>query len=44
MNSSISRNQAIEIAKAYHLENEIKWYIDICGMPPEVALAEWDLL
>ena len=36
MNSSISRNRAIEIAKAYHLENEIK--------PPEVALAEWDLL
>lgn len=41
MNSSISRKKAIEIAKAYHLENEIKQYID---MFPEVALAEWDLL
>ncbi len=44
MNSSISRKKAIEIAKAYHLENEVKQCIDIYGMPPEVALAEWDLI
>jgi hypothetical protein len=44
MNSFISRNRAIEIAKTYHLENEIKWCIDICGMSPEAALIEWDLL
>lgn len=40
----IDRKRAIEIAKVYNLDHEVKWCIDYCGMTPEEALAEWDLL
>lgn len=36
--------QAIEIAKVYNLDREVRWCIDYCGMTPHEALAEWDLL
>ena len=40
----IDRKRAIQIAKVYNLETEVRWCIDYCGMTPEEALAEWDLL
>ena len=40
----IDRKRAIEIAKVYNLDFEVKWCIDYCGMTPQEALAEWDLL
>lgn len=40
----INRKRAIEIAKVYNLDHEVKWCIDCCGMTPQEALAEWDLL
>ena len=40
----IDRKRAIEIAKVYNLDHEVRWCIDYCGMTPEEALAEWDLL
>lgn len=40
----IDRKRAIEIAKIYNLDREVKWCIDYCGMTPQQALAEWDLL
>lgn len=40
----INRKRAIEIAKVYNLDHEVKWCIDYCGMTPQKALAEWDLL
>ena len=40
----INRKRAIEIAKVYNLDHEVKWCIDYCGMTPQEALAEWDLL
>ncbi len=35
--------RAIEIAKVYNLDHEVKWCMN-CGMTPREALAEWDLL
>ena len=40
----INRKRAIEIAKVYNLDHEVRWCIDCCGMTPQQALAEWDLL
>ena len=40
----IDRKRAIEIAKVYNLDREVKWCIDCCGMTPQEALCEWDLL
>lgn len=40
----INRKRAIEIAKAYNLDHEVIWCMDFCGMTPQEALAEWDLL
>ena len=40
----IDRKRAIQIAKVYNLDHEVRWCIDYCGMTPEEALAEWDLL
>lgn len=40
----VNRKRAIEIAKVYNLDREVKWCIDCCGMTPQEALAEWDLL
>ena len=40
----INRKRAIEIAKVYNLDHEVRWCIDACGMTPQEALAEWDLL
>lgn len=40
----IDRKRAIEIAKVYNLDHEVRWCIDYCGMIPEEALAELDLL
>ena len=40
----INRKRAIEIAKVYNLDHEVRWCMDYCGMAPQEALAEWDLL
>lgn len=40
----INRKRAIEIAKVYNLDHEVRWCMDACGMTPQEALAEWDLL
>lgn len=40
----IDRKRAIEIAKVYNLDREVKWCMNSCGMTPQQALAEWDLL
>jgi len=39
----INYKRAIEIAKVYNLDHEVKWCMN-CGMTPQEALAEWDLL
>ena len=40
----ISRKRALKIAAAYGLEFEVRTCIDLIGMTPTEALAEWDLL
>ena len=40
----INRKRALKIAAAYGLEFEIRTCIDLIGMTPTEALAEWDLL
>lgn len=40
----INRKRAIKIAQVYNLENEVRTCMDLCGMSPGEALAEWDLL
>ena len=40
----ISRKRALKIAAAYGLEFEVRTCIDLVGMTPTEALAEWDLL
>lgn len=40
----IDRKRAIEIAQVYNLDHEVKWCIDYCGMTPQEALCEWDLI
>ena len=39
-----TRERAIAIAKRYNLSGEIAWCIDYCGMSPEEALYEFDLI
>lgn len=39
----MSREAAISLAAKYGLENEIEHAIDVLGMFPEDALAEWDI-
>ena len=40
----INRKRALKIAAAYGLEFEVRTCIDLVGMTPTEALAEWDLL
>ena len=40
----ISRKRALKIAAAYGLEFEVRTCINLIGMTPTEALAEWDLL
>ena len=40
----INRKRALKIAAVYGLEAEVKICIDLVGMTPTEALAEWDLL
>ena len=40
----IDYKRAIEIARVYNLDHEVRWCMDYCGMTPQEALAEWDLL
>ena len=41
--SRFTREQAIEMAKPYHLEQEVTDAIDTYGLSPDEALQEWDL-
>lgn len=40
----INRKRALKIAAAYGLESEVRTCIDLIGITPTEALAEWDLL
>lgn len=40
----INRKRALKIADTYGLEFEVRTCIDLVGMTPTEALAEWDLL
>ena len=40
----INRKRALKIAAAYGLEFEVRICMDLVGMTPTEALAEWDLL
>lgn len=40
----MKKKEALKIARAYGLDNEVKYCIECCGMTPEEALKEWDLL
>ena len=40
----INRKCALKIAAAYGLEFEVRTCMDLIGMTPTEALAEWDLL
>ena len=40
----INRKRALKIAAIYSLETEVRICIDLLGMTPTEALAEWDLL
>lgn len=40
----INRKRALKIAAVYGLETEIRICMDLLGMTPISALAEWDLL
>ena len=40
----INRKSALKIAAAYGLEFEVRTCMDLVGMTPTEALAEWDLL
>ena len=40
----MKKSEALEIAKVYNLEKEVRWCIEACGYTPEEALTEWDLL
>ena len=40
----INRKRALKIAAVYNLDSEVKFCMDLCGMSPIEALAEWDLL
>ena len=40
----INRKRALKIASVYGLETEVRICMDLVGMTPIEALAEWDLL
>ena len=40
----INRKRALKIASVYGLETEVRICMDLVGMTPTEALAEWDLL
>ena len=40
----INRKRVLKIAAAYGLEFEVRTCMDLVGMTPTEALAEWDLL
>ena len=40
----INRKRALKIAAVYGLETEVRICMDLVGMTPTEALAEWDLL
>ena len=40
----IDRKRALKIASVYSLETEVRICMDLLGMTPICALAEWDLL
>ena len=40
----INRKRALKIAAVYSLETEVRICMDLVGMTPTEALAEWDLL
>lgn len=40
----INRKRALKIAATYNLEAEVLVCMDLCGMSPTEALAEWDLI
>ena len=40
----INRKRALKIASVYGLETEVRICMDLVGMTPAEALAEWDLL
>ena len=40
----INRKRALKIAATYGLEFEVRTCMDLVGMTPTEALAEWDLL
>ena len=40
----INRKRALKIASVYGLEFEVRTCMDLIGMTPTEALAEWDLL
>lgn len=40
----INRKRALKIAAVYGLEAEVRICMDLVGMTPTEALAEWDLL
>ena len=40
----INRKRALKIAATYNLEAEVLVCMDLCGMSPIEALAEWDLI
>lgn len=40
----MKKKEALKIARQYGLDNEVKYCIKYCGMTPEEALREWDLL
>lgn len=40
----INRKRALKIAAVYGLEFEVRTCMDLIGMTPTEALAEWDLL
>lgn len=41
--SRFTREQAISMAKDYHLEEDVIECMDTYGMSPDEALEEWDL-
>lgn len=44
MEEKIDHKRALKIAAAYGLETEVRICMDLLGMTPIGALAEWDLL
>ena len=38
-----SKEEALELAKKYHLEAEVRYAIEKAGLTPNDALEDWDL-